>query len=162
MATYLHCTSVDASRHAGSSAAWDSTPPVCGSAIPPAVTYPRYPRGQHESSRCDNKRRDTKVAIIGAGEIVRTAHLPAYRSIGIDICGVFDVNEDRARRLAREHGIHQYRSLGDLLGDPAASLVDIAVPPAIQAELVPRVVRAGKHVLAQKPLARSLREADAA
>ena len=100
------------------------------------------------------------IAIVGAGAIVDVAHLPAYRRAGLEIRGIFDVRAERAQEVARRHGVpHVYSDLDELLGDEAAEVVDVAVVPQAQPALVRRLLSAGRHVLAQKPLAPALAEA---
>lgn len=94
------------------------------------------------------------VAIIGAGSIVEVAHLPAYRALGLDVLGIYDVDTERASRLAADHGIRTvYPDLAALVADPAVEVVDIAVYPWDQPEIAHRMLAAGKHLLCQKPLA---------
>jgi len=45
------------------------------------------------------------IAIVGAGEIVDLAHLPAYKEHGLKIAGITDINKDRAKEVAERHGI---------------------------------------------------------
>src|SRR5262245_11042418 len=47
------------------------------------------------------------IVIIGAGGIVRDAHLPAYRIAGFRVEGICDLQVDRARILAAQHGIER-------------------------------------------------------
>ena len=92
------------------------------------------------------------IAIVGAGGIVDGAHLPAYRLAGLDVVGITDVNLDRAREVARKHGIPRvYASLDELLADRTVIVVDIAVPMTQQPAIFRAAVAAGKHILAQKP-----------
>lgn len=92
------------------------------------------------------------VAIVGAGAIVDVAHLPAYRSAGLAVRGLFDLDADRAREVAARHGVPTvYASLDDLLADPEVRVVDIAVAPHAQPEIALRALEAGKHLLCQKP-----------
>jgi len=101
-----------------------------------------------------------KIAIVGAGNIVETAHLPAYRKAGFDVVGIFDVRIDRARQVAHQFDIPKvYKDLEELLIDSDPQIIDIAVPPAFQSPIVTSVLEAGKHVLCQKPLAVTLSEA---
>lgn len=96
------------------------------------------------------------VAIIGAGAIVATAHLPAYQKMNARVEGIFDLSIERARNLAQAFGIPRvYESVEALMADGDVNIVDIAVPPVAQEVLAPQVSRAGKHLLCQKPLARS-------
>jgi predicted dehydrogenase len=97
------------------------------------------------------------IAIIGAGEIVDVAHLPAYRSQRLDVRGIFDINPARARDVAvRHHVPHVYSSLDEVLADPAVEVVDVAVVPYEQPAIVRAALDAGKHLLCQKPLATDL------
>ena len=100
------------------------------------------------------------IGIIGAGAIVNVAHLPAYRASGLEVAGIFDIEPARAEEARRRHGLPRaYQGLSDLLADERIQVVDIAVVPAAQPGLLRMALEAGKHVLAQKPLAPTLAEA---
>ena len=45
------------------------------------------------------------IVVIGAGGIVRDAHLPAYAKAGLTVCGVTDLDAARSRSLAQDFGI---------------------------------------------------------
>lgn len=101
-----------------------------------------------------------KVGVIGAGGIVQGAHLPAYQKAGLPIRAITDINQAKAQALADEFGIpHVYPSAEALLADPEIEVVDIAVPASEQPALVLAALDAGKHVLAQKPLATTVEAA---
>jgi predicted dehydrogenase len=105
-------------------------------------------------------RRDHGIAVIGAGEIVDAAHLPAYRLAGYRVVGLFDVNRAKAAEVAARHGVARvYDSLDALLQDPAVEVVDIAIPARHQLEVVRRVVEHKRAVLCQKPLAENFADA---
>ena len=53
-----------------------------------------------------------------------------------------------------------YKSLDELLADPAIDLVDICLPTTLHVETSMRALAAGKHVLLEKPIAVNLRDAD--
>jgi len=92
------------------------------------------------------------IAGVGAGAIVDVAHLPAYRMAGLDVAGLFDLDESRAKEVAGRHGIgHVYHTLDELLDDERVRVVDIAVAPSAQPGIAERALRAGKNVLCQKP-----------
>jgi predicted dehydrogenase len=102
-----------------------------------------------------------RIGLIGAGGIVKTAHLPAYKCAGFNVSAIYDQNILRAEALAREFGIPKVcRSTDEILKDPSLEIIDIAVPPEVQAPIVLQAVREGKHLLCQKPLARTAREAE--
>jgi len=97
------------------------------------------------------------IVVVGAGSIVRDAHLPVYARLGFPVAGIFDVNAAAARERAASAGVPVFASLHEALATPGA-LFDIAVPPGeitgILAQLPPRAA-----VLIQKPMGRDLDEA---
>lgn len=103
---------------------------------------------------------DYGIAFVGTGGIVQYAHIPAYRKAGFNIVGCYDLNADTARRVAAENNIpNVYDTLDELLADPTVEIVDIAVMPWSQLEIVEKVAAAKKHMLCQKPLSQNFDEA---
>lgn len=100
------------------------------------------------------------IGIIGCGNIVRNAHLPAYRRYGLPVVGVYDV-DPAAVTAARAQGDvgAVFNDVDSMLADPRVHCVDIATHPLARLPLIRAAVRAGKHVLSQKPLAESLGDA---
>jgi len=97
---------------------------------------------------------DRGIAIVGAGGIVNYAHLPAYKKSGFRVVGITDRNLEVAEKTARQAGIPKvYASVDELLADPDVEIVDVAVYPAGQLEVVEKVTAAKRHVLCQKPFA---------
>jgi len=106
----------------------------------------------------DNK--SMGIGIVGAGDIVMNAHLPAYRMAGFHVIGIYDIDSAKARTVADAFGIATiFESLEQLLACSEVEIVDIAVPIAYQLSVVREAVSRGKHVLCQKPLAGSLEDA---
>ena len=98
--------------------------------------------------------RSLGIGIVGCGQIVRAAHLPAYRQYGLNVVGVHSRRRESAVAVAAQFSIpHVFESLDDLLADPDIRVVDIATWPDERLELIRRALAAGKHVLSQKPLA---------
>jgi predicted dehydrogenase len=76
------------------------------------------------------------------------------------LLGVCEPNATRAERFtSRNPGIRCCALLDELLLDPRVEAVMIATPPATHHALVGRALEAGKHVMVEKPLAASVREA---
>ncbi|WP_221584606.1 Gfo/Idh/MocA family protein [Microbacterium sp. G2-8] len=97
--------------------------------------------------------RRLNVGLVGAGAIARTAHLPAYAAWDVPVVAVASRSVESARAIANDFGIETvHASVDDLLADPRVDIVDIATGPDERVELIAAAVRAGKHVLAQKPL----------
>src|SRR5690625_2932557 len=101
--------------------------------------------------------RSKGIAIIGAGDIVQSNHLPAYRMAGFNVIGIYDLNIQRVQKVAEEFElVHVFESLHQLLEHPEVDVVDIAVPAKYQPDFVEQVTAKGKHVLCQKPLGLSI------
>jgi predicted dehydrogenase len=93
--------------------------------------------------------------MIGAGAIVRTAHLPAYRRLGFPIAGVFDVKPDAAADTARAFNVPTvFATLEDAAASPDA-VFDVAVPGDQIHAIVERLPQ-GSAVLIQKPMGENL------
>ena len=101
------------------------------------------------------------VGIVGCGGIAKTWHLPAYGKYGVDVVGVYDLAPGATTGVQEQFPFVQrvFSSLDELLADPRIAVVDIATGPDVRVDLIRRAVEAGKHVLAQKPLAFDLRAA---
>jgi hypothetical protein len=103
------------------------------------------------------------IGVIGAGFIVRDCHLVAYRDAGFRTVAIASRTPARAREVAALHQIPRvYETYRDMLADEEVQVVDVAVPPQAQPEVIRDVVRHGRRVraiLAQKPLAMSFAEA---
>ena len=94
------------------------------------------------------------IAIIGAGGIVDGAHLPAYKKAGLEIVGITDLDNTRAQAVANRHGIPKvFENVDQLLAETNAKVIDIAVPALEQPNIFSKVIKSGRHVLAQKPMA---------
>jgi predicted dehydrogenase len=91
------------------------------------------------------------VAILGAGAIARSAHLPAYEEHGVGVVGAWSRSPDAREALS---GLvpRVYDDPYELLEDPAVRIVDVATPTSVRVGWIEAAVEAGKHVLAQKPL----------
>jgi predicted dehydrogenase len=100
------------------------------------------------------------IGIVGCGVVVKVAHLKAYSKYGLNVIGVYDISSEAARAVQAEFGIRKvFGSLDGLLADSDIAVVDIATHPDVRVPLMRKALEAGKHVLAQKPLALSLSEA---
>lgn len=83
-------------------------------------------------------------------------HLVAYRAAGFNPVAIASRRPERAREVAARHGLDcAYDSYRELLADRRIAIVDVAVPPDVELDVVREVVRHADHVrgiLAQKPL----------
>ena len=109
------------------------------------------------------KRLDAGIGVVGAGFIVRDCHLVAYKDAGFRVVGLTSRTRSTAEEVASLRGVPRvFDSLDAMLDDPEVEVVDIAVPPREQPNVIRRIVaRPGnvRGILAQKPLAMSYTEA---
>src|SRR3954471_13936883 len=110
-------------------------------------------------------RRDWRIGCAGAGFIMRDCHLVAYRQASFNPVAIAGRDPARAREVADHHGIPTvHATVADLLAAPQVEILDVAVPPDVQPAIIRDAVRHADHIkgiLAQKPLAMSVREARA-
>jgi predicted dehydrogenase len=98
------------------------------------------------------------VAVVGTG-FIGPVHVEALRRSGQNVVGILGSSFDRSRAAAESLGIESaYRHLDELLADDRVQSVHITTPNRWHFEQVTRCLRAGKHVLCEKPLATSARE----
>jgi predicted dehydrogenase len=102
------------------------------------------------------------IVILGAGGIVRAAHLPAYAKVGFPVIAVADSASGKAAELASEKGIaHSFDSIEEAIRfAPADAVFDVAVPASQILTILPQLP-SGSAVLMQKPMGDTLEEAKA-
>ncbi|MEY4499899.1 MAG: hypothetical protein RL319_887 [Actinomycetota bacterium] len=100
------------------------------------------------------------ICIIGAGGIVRDAHLPAYKKAGFNVWGIVNRTKDRAEKLAFEYRIENvFDNLKEaVMAAPENCVFDIALMPE-QYEATLESLPDGSAVLIQKPLGNDLESA---
>ncbi len=105
-----------------------------------------------------------KVAIIGAGAIA-DSHIQAYLKFKdqCQVVALVDLYPDKAAEKAAKHGLKATicKDLPDLLARERFDLASVCLPPFGHAGATVDLLRAGKHVLVEKPMATCLQECDA-
>ncbi len=92
-----------------------------------------------------------RIAMVGCGWISEI-HLQGYKQMGYDVVAFCDVIEENARRrLAYYPKATVHTDPAAILADASIHVVDIATHPAERVPLIERALKAGKHVLSQKP-----------
>lgn len=101
-----------------------------------------------------------KIGLIGAGSISEV-HLGGYKNRpDVEIYAICDKNEERARKKAEEYGAtHVFTDYKDLLALPEIHSVSICTWNNSHAEISIAALDAGKHVLVEKPLCKTVEEA---
>ena len=107
--------------------------------------------------------RSGPIGCIGSGFIMADCQLVAYKAAGLNPQAIASRPLANAQAVADRHDIPKtYGSYQDLLADSELRVIDVAVPPDIQIEVVREAVQHShiKGILAQKPLGMDLTEAE--
>jgi predicted dehydrogenase len=104
--------------------------------------------------------RPLNVAILGAGDMAGR-HARAWSILGHRVVSVTDIDTARANDLAEQYGSRVYCDYREAVADPEPEVVSVCLPLALHAPATIAAAGSGKHVLTEKPLCRSVREADA-
>ena len=104
-----------------------------------------------------------RVALIGCGRIAQVAHLPALeKADGVRLVAVSDPSAEVAESVARRYGVPSaYTDQEHVLADESVEGVIVAAPDRFHYPITAEALRAGKHVLVEKPLASTVAEAEA-
>jgi predicted dehydrogenase len=101
------------------------------------------------------------AAIVGLGFVGR-AHLEALRRLGISVHGVLGSTPERSKAASESlHLPHSYSSIEELAADASVQVVHLCTPNHLHFQEASQLLRAGKHVLCEKPLALDSRESAA-
>lgn len=103
-----------------------------------------------------------KIGIMGCGKIAQVRHIPEYMANkDCEIVAFFDLCKERAEEMAAKFGGRAYNSAEELLADPKIDAVSVCVANFAHAELAIMALRAGKHVLCEKPMATNIEDCEA-
>jgi predicted dehydrogenase len=94
--------------------------------------------------------RPLPVVIVGAGDVVNEAHLPAYRACGLPVVAVFDAVRSRAEATAARWSIPRVLDGPRDVAALSGAVFDVAVPPTALDEVLSGLPE-GAAVLVQKP-----------
>jgi predicted dehydrogenase len=102
-----------------------------------------------------------RIGVIGCG--IGLIHLEGYeKDPRANVLALAGLDEERCASLVQRFNIPQrYRNYEDLLANPEIDAVSICVPNHLHAQVAIDALRAGKHVLIEKPLARTIEEGEA-
>lgn len=98
--------------------------------------------------------------VIGCGKI-GTRHIDSLKKMdSVKIIGVADIIEERAKNAALSCNAKSFTDYLKLLKNPDIDIVNICVPSGLHAQMSIAALNAGKHVLCEKPMALSIKDAD--
>jgi predicted dehydrogenase len=103
-----------------------------------------------------------KAALVGVGVAGQVGHIPAWKKLEhVELVALCDRDLEKATRVAQRFGIPTATSnFEDILGDPEIDLVDVCTPNFLHAPLTIAALESGKHVLVERPIARTAAEAE--
>ncbi len=99
-----------------------------------------------------------RVGIVGVGAMGST-HAVAWKQTGAELAGLFDTKTEQADALAAQVHTRAYPSVEALLHD--VDVVDICTPTHLHKGMVLLAAAAGRHVICEKPLARTVAQGQA-
>lgn len=108
------------------------------------------------------KRKDFRIGCIGSGFIMRDCHLVAYQDAGFNPYAITSRTFENAKSAAKLRNIpNVYETWQELIEDTQIEILDIAIPPDRQLEVIREAVKQKhiKGILCQKPMAMNRREA---
>src|SRR5437667_5794902 len=102
-----------------------------------------------------------RYAVVGLGRAGWDIHIHQLRGrADARIVAVIDPVEQRRKQAAEEFGCKTYTSLAKMLKQDDVEVVIVATPSVDHGRDTKKSLRAGKHVIVEKPMAMSLAEAD--
>jgi len=100
------------------------------------------------------------VGILGAG-FMGSMHAQCYKNLeNAKLIAIADVRVEKAQEIANKYGARAYTSAEDLIADEEIQIVDICLPTYMHREYTLKAAGNKKHVLCEKPIALTLKEAD--
>ncbi|MBR2431417.1 MAG: Gfo/Idh/MocA family oxidoreductase, partial [Clostridia bacterium] len=104
-----------------------------------------------------------KVGIIGCGGIANGKHMPSIKKVqNLEMVAFCDIIRERAEKAAREYGTPDakvYTDYKEMLKDESINNVRVLTPNRLHAQISIDAMRAGKHVLCEKPMAATYEDA---
>jgi len=93
------------------------------------------------------------AVVVGTG-FIGPVHVEGLRRAGVHVAGIVGSSPDKSQLAAEQLGLPRgYATLDDVLADPEVDSVHLATPNRLHFAQAAAVLRAGKHVLCEKPLA---------
>ncbi len=105
-----------------------------------------------------NTSKQVKVGVIGVGHLGQH-HVKHFASLpGADLQGIYDLDTTRANKIAKQHKTKFFNNVNDLLS--ICDAISIVTPTTQHAEVAEYCIKHGKHVFIEKPIAKTVAEAD--
>jgi predicted dehydrogenase len=107
--------------------------------------------------------RTYRIGLIGCGGIANGKHMPSLKKLNnVQMVAFCDIVEERAQKAATEYGAEGskvYTDYRELLSDASIDIVHVCTPNDSHAEITIAALEAGKHVMCEKPMAKTAADA---
>ncbi|HET9136307.1 MAG TPA: Gfo/Idh/MocA family oxidoreductase [Candidatus Kapabacteria bacterium] len=105
-----------------------------------------------------------KLALVGCGNVGQIIHLPILKKMqDVELCAIVDPDERKSKAIAERYGVRStFKSVDALLNSAIGSeveAIDICTPTDQHRSPAIAALQAGKDVLVEKPIARTMKEA---
>ena len=101
---------------------------------------------------------NVNTAIAGSG-FIGPIHVEALKRLGVNVLGVLEATPELGQRAAQKMGLAKvYESLEALLNDNEVQVIHITTPNRLHFEMASAALKAGKHVMCEKPLAMNVEQ----
>jgi len=104
-----------------------------------------------------------KIGIIGCGGIANGKHMPSLKALGnVEMVAFCDIIEEKAQQAKEEYGTADakvYTNYKDLIADGTIDAVHVCTPNKSHSFITIDSLEAGKHVMCEKPMAKTTKEA---
>ena len=100
-----------------------------------------------------------KVGVLGAGHLGKIHLKLLQQSSKYQLVGFYDPSEENAKKVAEEFGYTSYNSIDELID--AVDVVDIVTPTLSHFECAKNAIEKGRHIFIEKPIAKTILEAEA-
>ena len=106
-------------------------------------------------------RKTLRIGLVGVGAAAQVSHIPVLKRMeDVELVALCDRDGEKAARVAAKFQVPTSTNrLDDLLADEDIDAIDICTPNFLHAPMASAALEAGKHVLCERPLARSADEA---
>ncbi len=99
-----------------------------------------------------------KAGVIGAGHLGKIHLKLLNQSSKYELVGFYDSNVEAAKNIASEFGYKNFQTVEGLI--ETCDMVDVVTPTLFHFETAKKVLEAGKHLFIEKPITKSVEEAE--
>ena len=99
-----------------------------------------------------------KAGVLGAGHLGKIHLRLLNQSDKYELVGFYDPDEANAQKVSQEFGYHRFDSIEALIA--ACDMVDVVTPTLNHFACAEKIIKAGKHLFIEKPIATTVEEAE--